>query len=224
MMQSARLTLLAAFVLSLSVADVAFGQNGNGSLTGNGAPSGPHYNLNIIGMAREKNADMTGDNGHRIFVQLGTRRPAAPVRTRISLREGDAYQVVDADGTDGGAIFELPSGSYYVWARALGRPHGATRMTTCAEDIADDLDDGLESGEICSTGAILDVERHKGRSRFQNVTEELTTIELPPGSDAAVACDATNVSLFAGCLEGYFWAYDNNGLRLLQVRFYYEEP
>jgi hypothetical protein len=33
----------------------------------------------------------------------------------------------------------------------------------------------------------------------------------------------STVSLFADCLEGYFWAYDNNGLRLLQVRFYYDE-
>src|SRR5438445_10399461 len=38
--------------------------------TGNGAPSGAHYNLNIIGVPRDKTADMTGDNGHRIFVPL----------------------------------------------------------------------------------------------------------------------------------------------------------
>ncbi|UCC71591.1 MAG: hypothetical protein JSV86_14540 [Gemmatimonadota bacterium] len=217
-MQLSRLTLLAALVLSVSVPDVSFGQNGNGNVTGNGAPSGPHYNLNIIGMSKEKNADMIGNSGHRIFVRLGTRRPDDPVRTRISLREGETYQVVDADGTDGGAIFELPSGSYNVWARALGRPHGATRMTTCAEDIAGEV----AEGDICSTGAVLDVTRHKGRSRFKNVTDALTTIELPEGSAAAEACGGTTVSLFADCLEGYFWAYDNNGLRLLQVRFYYE--
>ena len=125
-MQLSRLTLLAAFLLSFSVADVSFGQNGNGGLTGNGAPSGPHYNLNIIGMSKDKDADMTGNSGHRIFVRLGTRRPDDPVRTRISLREGETYQVVDANGTDGGAIFELPAGSYYVWARALGSPGGST--------------------------------------------------------------------------------------------------
>ncbi|UCC48862.1 MAG: hypothetical protein JSV41_01435 [Gemmatimonadota bacterium] len=223
-MQLSRLTLLAAFLLSFSVADVSFGQNDNGHETGNGARSGPHYNLNIIGMSKQKNADMTGNSGHRIFVLLKTRRPDGTVGTRISLREGDTYQVVDADGTDGGAIFELPApGPYTIWVRALGRPHGQTEMATCAEDIADELDGGLESGEICSTG--FEIERKRGRSRFQNVTEELTTIELPEGSDASLACDGkTTVSLFAQCLEGYFWAYDNNGLRLLQVRFYYEEP
>lgn len=66
--------------------------------------------------------------------------------------------------------------------------------------------------------------REKGRRRFTDVTDELTTIQLEEGSEAALACGDTRVSLFAGCLEGYFWAYDNNGLRLLQVRFYYEQP
>jgi hypothetical protein len=37
---------------------------------GNGTPSGPHYNLNILGVPRDKTADMTGNNGHRIFVKL----------------------------------------------------------------------------------------------------------------------------------------------------------
>jgi hypothetical protein len=96
-------------------------------------------------------------------------------------------------------------------------------MSTCAEDIADELDGGLESGEICSTGSVIEI-RQKGRQRFRNVTDKLTMIELPEGSDAALACGDTDVSLFADCLEGYFWAYDNNGLRLLQVRFYYAEP
>src|SRR5256885_6126432 len=38
--------------------------------TGNGAPSGSHYNLNIIGVPKNKTADMTGNDGHRIFVSL----------------------------------------------------------------------------------------------------------------------------------------------------------
>ena len=38
--------------------------------TGNGAPSGSHYTLNIIGKAKAKTADMTGSNRHTIFVAL----------------------------------------------------------------------------------------------------------------------------------------------------------
>jgi hypothetical protein len=28
------------------------------------------------------------------------------------------------------------------------------------------------------------------------------------------------VSLFNSCFQNYFWNYDNNGLKLLQLRFY----
>jgi hypothetical protein len=33
---------------------------------GNGAPSGAHYTLNIIGVPKNKTADMTNNSGHRI--------------------------------------------------------------------------------------------------------------------------------------------------------------
>src|SRR3989338_11328150 len=67
---------------------------------GNGAPSGAHYNLNLIGVPKGKTADMTGNNGHRIFVKLTG-------GTKIMLAEGD-FQVLDANGTDGSAAFQLP--------------------------------------------------------------------------------------------------------------------
>ena len=66
--------------------------------------------------------------------------------------------------------------------------------------------------------------RGTGKSSFRNVTSNLTTISLDPVLDAAAvdACGGTTVNLFDGCLEGYFWQYDNNGLKLLQLRFYSE--
>ena len=64
--------------------------------------------------------------------------------------------------------------------------------------------------------------RGTGKSSFRNVTSALTTIDLDAVADAAavLACGGTTVSLFDPCLEGYFWQYDNNGLKLLQLRFY----
>jgi len=191
--------------------------------TGNGAPSGTHYTLNIIGVSHAKNANMDGLGGHVIFVDLGSRKPAEPVSTKIMLNQSASageFAVLDKDGTDGLARFSLPApGTYTVWARALGTPGGQAKMTTCAEDIADNLDGGLESGEICSTQFEAFVRGTKA-DQFRDVTFNLTHIVLPAGSDAALACASTTVSLFNACLEGYFWKYDNNGLKLLQVRFY----
>src|SRR6266478_5525022 len=63
-------------------------ESGIASGNGNDLPSGPHYDLNIIGVAHDKTADMTGANGHVIFVPLdGT--------AKILLTAGD-FQVLDA--------------------------------------------------------------------------------------------------------------------------------
>ena len=63
-----RLAILgaAALVLSLLAGGAAVATHGK---TGNGAPNGPHYNLNIIG-TNDKTADMDGANGRVIFVKL----------------------------------------------------------------------------------------------------------------------------------------------------------
>lgn len=187
---------------SLLVASVVMAQ------TGNGAPSGAHYNLNIIGVAKDKSASMTGNMGHRIFVPLNG-------KTKILLSEGD-FQVLDANGTDGEAKFQLPSPdpdgdgitSYSVFARALGKPGGAARITTCATDP-------ITMEEVCSTLSTVAV-REAGRTRFTNVSSSLLYIYADLDGDGV----EERYSLFDDRLQDYFWSYDNAGLRILQLRFY----
>src|SRR5437899_5896826 len=188
------------------------------STTGNGALSGPHYSLNIIGVSRDKSTNPDWVSGHVIFVALGRKDLQVTTKILLSLSPTGTFDVLDKNGTDGGASFSLPApGSYTVWARALGTPGGKAKITTCASDIL------LTSpGVICSTQNEVFV-RGTGKSSFRNVTDALTTIVLDPVADAAVvsACGgSTTVSLFDPCLQGFFWQYDNNGLKLLQVRFY----
>jgi len=179
----------------------------NAGVKGNGAPSGPHYNLNIIGVSKDKTADMTGNNGHRIFVKLDG-------KTRILLTEGEDYQVLDANGTDGTASFQLPNPDpdndgvtvYSVYARALGTPGGSGKITTCAWDpVAEE--------EICSIYT-LELERTKGKQSFENVSKQLLYIYADIGDGLQ------RYNLFHSDLQDYFWSYDNNGLKVLQLRFY----
>jgi hypothetical protein len=185
------------------------------TLTGNGGPSGAHYELEIIGVPNQKSADMTGDNGHRIFVGLGS-RDGASVTTKILLSQttDGSFGVLDANGTDGVAAFKLPApGTYTIWARALGKPAGTAVMTTCATDPT-------TGQQICSTQNSVFL-RDTGKPRFNNVTVALTSIVLDPTNTTLIdACGASTVSLFDPCLQGYLWQYDNNGLQHLQVRFY----
>jgi len=115
-----------------------------------------------------------------------------------------------------------------VWARALGKPGGSAEVTTCA--TVNDLGGGVSgSGDLfCSLENVTDpLMRKNGQPVFQNVTDELTSMLVlfcETGFLADGSCDVAvkrvRISLFASGTEDWFWNYDNNGLRLAQLRFY----
>jgi len=177
------------------------------ALTGSGAPNGPHFNLNIIGMSNPKDSVGCGSGG-RIFVPLvGS--------TQIGLTEGP-FAVLDCDGTDGHASFQLPnpdptnSGTttFSVFARALGKPGGTATTTTCATDVA--------TGELfCSVFQMVLV-RTSGKQTFTNVSKQLLFIFADTNGDGKLE----RFPLFDSAMQDFFWQFDNNGLRLAQLRFY----
>jgi hypothetical protein len=189
--------------------------------TGNGAPSGAHYNLNIIGMEKAKNVDPDSitSQGHRIFVQLGSKDNKAT--TKILLVEGTDFAVLDYDGTDGSAKFQLPNPDpdnngtteYSVYLRVLGKPGGKIRMATSATDP--------EIGEVVSDLQMVAV-RESGSMKFANVSAALLYIYAWI-YDAGV-WTYQRVPLFSDLLQDYLWSYDNNGVRLAQFRFYEGVP
>ncbi|HEV8655595.1 MAG TPA: hypothetical protein VGR85_08810 [Candidatus Limnocylindria bacterium] len=214
--------------------------------TGNGAPSGSHYNLNIIGVPKDKTAAMTTGDGHRIFVQLQGGEDAVSLNGKLSNQllkankillqaapAGESFQVLDANATDNnGALFQLPSdvsATWSVWGRALGTPGGKAKMTTCASTAGLDLILGTADDEvICSMGT-LSLDRTKGKQTFTNVSGDLLFIAItvdPTTNTTLATClgvtstSVVTLSLFNGCLQNYFWNYDNQGLKLLQLRFY----
>jgi hypothetical protein len=161
--------------------------------------------LKIIGVAKDKNANMDGAAGNVIFVGLGSTGQAD--RTKIYLFEGDDCAVLDKNGTDGEAAFQLPDpnldpyligdpgdadtiSAYSVFIRPLGKPGGWATITTCA-DLLDSTFADLLPGTLvrvlnrkeglntyCSieqVGSEITL-RKTGKSVFANVTAELLTI------------------------------------------------
>jgi len=214
--------------------------------TGNGAPSGPHFNLNIIGVPKDKTATMTIGDGHRIFIQLNGGENAVSLNGKLSSQmskvnkiflqpapAGESFQVLDANATDSnGALFQLPadvSATWTVWARALGKPGGKSNTTTCATTAGADGVFGTADDEIVCSLSTLSMERTKGKQTFTNVSPQLLfiTITVDPTANTALATclgvttttDVT-LSLFNSCLQSFFWNFDNQGLKLLQLRFY----
>jgi hypothetical protein len=191
--------------------------------TGNGAPSGAHYTLNIIGVPKDKSANFNGGNGSRIFVDLG--KTGAAANTRINLTEGE-FAVLDANGTDGVAAFQLPNPdpdgdgttAYSVYVRALGKPGGKATMQSCYEDA---------TGTWCAVDFVggvepITIERTKGGvAKFTNVSKDLLYVDYCTAWDAGGVCTSVSqIALFSNSLLSYYWSYDNEGLKLAQLRFY----
>lgn len=206
------------------------------STTGNGAPSGPHYNLNLIGVTNGKNPSLTGSDRHTIFVPLNTAADDPVPGTDIWLTQGP-FAVCDGNAFDAatdcngtqiaklGAVFQLPcntnittatgttlvpcttgaTASYDVWARTLGTPGGSSTLTTCATDPTGAL--------VCSTNKAVFVRMKP--NKFTNVTDALTSL--------VDTNTLQTVALFQGGFQGFFWDYDNNGNKLVQLRFYLNE-
>jgi hypothetical protein len=207
------IAIVLALAMLATLSGVALAENYQE--VGHGALSGPHYNLNIIGVPHGKSADMTGTQGHTIFVNLKG-------RTKIYLYNSDDpanecakdFVVLDRNGTDGRAEFCLPEPevdpeecgegysevSYTVYARALGTPGGKSFTTTCYKD----------AGEVYCSSITMKLERNTGKSKFTDVSKYLLFIYI----------EGTRYPLFADEFEEYFWRYDNNGLKLAQLRFY----
>jgi hypothetical protein len=81
------------------------------SSTGNGAPSGPSYVLNIIGVPKGKTASMTNSDRHTIFVNLDGNSDIWLCTAGLTLSDPASgksitcpsdvtYQVLDGNGTD----------------------------------------------------------------------------------------------------------------------------
>jgi len=197
------------------------------SWLGNGLPSGPHFNLNVIGTT-DKQAAMDDNNGRRIFVPLWG-------NAKIYLSEGP-FQVLDANGTDGnGAAFQLPSPDvncdgtteYSVFVRELGKPGGAATVQSCYTDATSGTD--YCASDVDGGVLAVDLSRDTGKPKTTNVSRDLLYVDYcmswtDLNGDLAYTmdeCDGWVVSpLFADELASYFWDYDNRGLRLAQFRFY----
>ena len=124
-----RLTLFVAVAFIVALAVPAFADNG--------APSGSHYNLNIIGVSKDKKTTMTDSDRHTIFVALGASN--AQVTSKIYLKRGPDFHVCDGNAFDppydcdgnvvysgDGAVFELPCN--------LNLPAGSTECGDSSSD------------------------------------------------------------------------------------------
>jgi hypothetical protein len=195
---------------------------------GNGLPSGKHYNLNLIA-AKEKNVepDEGVSHGHRIFVKSDGKTKILLRQTPEDAPDNEQFMVLDYDGTDGEAKFQLPhpdpdetaddqwtTSAYSVYIRVRGKPGGSIQMTTVGID---------EYGnEYASIYSVVETRTTgKGSNKFTNVSKELLYIYAWVYNWDTLQWEFVRLPLFDDALAEYLWDVDTNDLfKIAQLRFY----
>jgi hypothetical protein len=217
-----RLTLSLFVILGIAlIAAPASAQVGQGL-------SGPHYNLTIIGVTNPKTTPMDLTNRHTLFVPLtGT--------VKIYYVAGDEFQVLDGNCFDAdGCTIEVPSViggdiCYNVYAVGLGKPGGVSIVTAECDFSTAVLKDGVLSSctDVLLQGS-FEVDRTNGgsnkpkRQSISDVFRASGCLDL----DNSGTCNSGDIQFNNAWifnldqLLDYWWDYDNNGLKNMQIRFY----
>ena len=180
--------------------------------------SGKHYNLNIIGAPKDKKVDYNVDpglaktNGHTLFVRLD-----GHCKIIMTQDPGGQFEVVDRNGTDGRAEFNIAPGHYDVYATALGKPNGSVHIDAMGEFLDDALDTKLvKLGEV-------DLTRDKGKPQRTDINHLFyVTVTVTSGGITTTYTDFWVFDI-PELLE-YYWDYLNSKCKLVQVRFYLRDP
>jgi len=216
-----------AVVMVSSLLGIGVAQAGVGSEI---PDNGKHYNLNIIGMKNQKDADMTGSNRHTIFVPLGEDGVPKSVKIYVvrNYANPDKFQVLDGNACDeDGATIAVPfedygTLSFNVYATALGKPGGHAKV-----DATVTFEEGTYGGLLMDTFT-LKRENGKGTKgpkplNISDIFRATGWIDVCGEMGVEDTCDISfnNVWVFnVPTLLEYLWDYNNEGLKLMQVRFY----
>ena len=208
--------------------------------------SGAHWNLIVVGVPKDKPIPSMDNGGrHTIFVPLDSGEDVTrkvKIYYERNLANPDKFNVSDGNATDDNqATIQVPyefcsdeaAGcteltSFDVYAVGLGKPNGDAIITvdcTYSKDVVDSA--GTECEDTVHMGSIQIKRSHGNKNK--PVRENITDLFRVTGcldTDASGACDDGDVQFddlwifnVRELLE-YYWDYDNNGLKVMQIRFY----
>jgi len=219
--------ILALFLAAVMVATLGSGIAfaGIGSDIGESGDNGTHFNLNIIGVPKGKTADMTNSDRHTIFVPLDKSGNAAPVKIYVgrNVANPTQFDVTDGNAFDGSATLLVPfvdygTLSYNVYAASLGKP-GYTASVNATVTFQPGTYGNLLMGSFT-------LNRAKGNPTVKDISDIFRAtgwIDVCGTIGVQDPCDIsfTNVWVFnVPTLLSYFWDYDANGMKHMQIRFY----
>ena len=217
---------------------IAFAAN---DVTGNKAPSGPHWNINIIGHPKGYKGGGDTSSGHSIMIPLKNVPPGTqltcldqngvvviddkgettdmqPTGARIYFVAGDHFEIIDRDATDeNGATIMVPVGAADPITGDRPTQFDAYmrvlgKPNTCMDINAYAYDTATQ--DLWYRAGTVYVTRKTGKSTFVRVNE-LFTLCIWNGTTCV-----DYRSVFNTAFESYFWSILNDGTRLVQLRLY----
>ncbi len=109
--------------------------------------------------------------------------------------------------------------AYEVWARVKGIPNGSGTITTCGQSISTSST-STTTTTVCSLNQLV-IGKNNPNKLFIDVTSLLTSICFNPvSSSTTLTTTVSCVPIFSPLFQNFFWSYDNQGNKVLQLRFY----
>jgi hypothetical protein len=208
--------------------------------------NGTHYNLNLIGKDKVMPGDYSNPDRHTMFVPVDTSGYSIPLNTpnnlgetslpgiKINMTQGSEFAVLDGNATDGVGSFQLGAGKYAVYiavkAKSPKYADAVTNITGWVEAF-DDLGDLWYYIKIGTVSVSKSKTWTNSADLFYVTDLEDTFGFIPDGADPVWVFDYMNgldnwYETSGGTAPydldslAYFWQLDNQGNKLIQVRFY----
>lgn len=193
---------------------------------GNDFPSGPHYELGLIGRPNTYNGSGADNTGrHNIFIPLDT-SGYVDGKVKLTMTQGPEFLVVDGDATkDGVAKLQIGPGYYAVFARALGKPGGninfSAWFTYWMDQGSTMLSDAIWMGNVDLTRTGKQPQTVEISKLFYYSGTLVYDPDATPNSGDEMQVTYSNEWVFdVDGFNEYWWDIDNNGLKRLEIRFY----
>jgi hypothetical protein len=124
--------------------------------------NGPHYLLNILGKKNIGNGTYDDPDRRSMFVPLEG-------NTKIFMRLGSDFRVLDGNGLDGECAFQIPrkQKNFYVYVVTLGKPMDGTSVNyTYGWEYINETDEW-----VYKLNESIFIDPHKGNPKWRDVTE-----------------------------------------------------
>jgi hypothetical protein len=242
-MKKTSIAVALALVLVLTLVGSAFAASPKPGTDFNG----PHFNLNLVAKDKLMPGDYDNPDRHTMFVPLDTTDMTFPIETpnnlgvdtmtgiKINMTQGAEFAVLDGNATDGEGSFQLGAGKYFVYIAVKAK---SPKFENAYTDITGWVEAYDNLGQLWYYVPVGSVSVSKN-GRWTDATGLffVTDAEDPFGFnevsglpqvgdygvwvfDYLAGLDSWVTDLYNFSDVGYFWQVDNNGNKLIQVRFY----